>query len=71
MRFSCAGTSAEVSSSRNRQDEWVSIRHLGNVGGMALYRFPKPHWKGIRTTNVVENAVAVVWKVLTVPEGRV
>jgi transposase-like protein len=57
---------------------------------ITFYRFPKEHWKHIRTTNVVEspfaalrlrtdaakryrkveNATAVVWKMLTIAERR-
>lgn len=57
---------------------------------ITFYRFPKEHWRHIRTTNVVEspsaalrlrtdaakryrrveNATAVVWKMLTIAERR-
>lgn len=57
---------------------------------ITFYRFPKEHWKHLRTTNVVEspfaalrlrtdaakpyrkveNATAVIWKMLTLAEQR-
>lgn len=57
---------------------------------VAFYAFPEPHWRHLRTTNVVEspfasvrlrttaakrykkveNATALIWKVLCVAEGR-
>ena len=44
------------------EDDWERM--------VAFYDFPEDHWKHLRTTNVVESATALIWKLLLVAEKR-
>lgn len=67
--IACAGSRPEAEQKRDVFIRWCRKEGYGSAGGtllrdwdrmVAFYRFPREHWKHLRTTNIVESPFAAL-----------